>query len=96
MLLVFHDDQRCYQSPSVDRGSLTRHVGYAFILKGFTGNVNTKCGETSCNNHDLCYTVCEVKTMATFGERLRECRKVAKLTQKDLAHAARSEERRVG
>ncbi|MBV1708523.1 MAG: XRE family transcriptional regulator [Erysipelothrix sp.] len=26
--------------------------------------------------------------MATFGERLRECRKVAKLTQKDLAHAA--------
>lgn len=26
--------------------------------------------------------------MATFGERLRECRKVAKLTQKELAHAA--------
>jgi repressor LexA len=26
--------------------------------------------------------------MASFGERLRECRKVAKLTQKELAHAA--------
>lgn len=26
--------------------------------------------------------------MATFGDRLRECRKVAKLTQKELAHAA--------